>query len=115
MSLSPGTLDITGVQANGLLASVSFAGASPVAVPPLDYSQDFVPSGPCTVYAFLCLGSDLVWRTVWGGLLASGTRPNSSLIADRQAAGDLIFLAQWGFANLSALTYVGGSVTVYEG
>jgi hypothetical protein len=106
------------VLAQGLVAEVSFAGAAPVAVPPLNFSQNFSVSGPCSLYAFFCLSSALTWQTFWGGQLATGVVPDSSLVAARQAAGDLIFLAQWGFAPVGSsliLSYVGGGVSVYTG
>ncbi len=111
--------DLGSVLASGLVATVSFAGAAPVAVPALSYSQNFVPpSGQSSsAYAFFCLSSS-GWLTFWGGQLASGGTPNASLVAARQAAGDLIFLAQWAFApvgQFAILTYVGGGVSIFQG
>ena len=108
--------DIGSVQASGLVAEASFNGGAPFAVPPLNYAQNFVPAGQCSAYAFFCLDGSGNWLTFWGGLLASGGVPNAALVTARKAAGDLIFLAQWGFAPVgpSAIeTFVGGGVSIY--
>jgi hypothetical protein len=104
------------VLAQGLVAEVSFAGAAPVAVPPLSFAQSFSPTGATSAYAFFALSSALTWQTYWGGTLASGSIPDRSLVAARLAAGDLVFLAEWGFAPVGPsliLTYVGGGVSIY--